>query len=157
MHITIISKYLVTFCLIPGIIHDAKRSWILPYWGWINSILNRKWHIIFFYYIPQAPNKIKEGECQTGTEYFSNITNILLKKNIHSTATLQHTGTIILNYLILVLVIIFCNITQKNSNFVIWNWQLSSLNQDLMVKLDSDKWHCNSWRHRGGMISSHFT
>ena len=45
----IISKYSMHFCLISDIIYprqltsnDVKGSWILYYWGWIISMLNKK-------------------------------------------------------------------------------------------------------------------
>ena len=43
-HRIIISKYSMSFCLIWEIIH---HSWILYYWGWVISILNKKMHGIF--------------------------------------------------------------------------------------------------------------
>ena len=37
-----------------------ERSWILYYWGWIISTLNKKRMKYLFYYMPQTPNKIWE-------------------------------------------------------------------------------------------------
>ena len=35
------------------------------------------------------------------------------------------------------------------------NWKRSRLRRDQMMKLDSDKLHCNNWRHRDGIIFSY--
>ena len=67
--IIIISKYFMPFCLISWIIRPrqeifnaAKRSWILPYRGWIILILNKKLHGIFVL-LYTSSTKQKVGEC----------------------------------------------------------------------------------------------
>ena len=100
-----LSKYFIT--LISGIIHlreeifnIAKGNWLLPYWGWIISMLNKKWHVIFvLLYTPS--NKTKSGSVLTRYRIFQWQHKYLLLIKTNST------GTIILNYLILIVVIIF--------------------------------------------------
>ena len=100
---------------------------LLSYWGWIVSLLNKKWHRIFVL-LYTANTKLKVGECYEGTAYSSDNNYFSFKKinwNIYFELfyiNCRH--------------IFFCKINQPlwiNSksielvlitNFVTWNWQL---------------------------------